>query len=115
MVARQSEPERVALGRRRSSRRALCGTCSAGDGTCLGIGARGEVRSGRHLSAKARGAAALSRLGKEADDFFSFVTRCEATIRLHAVAGYNLIGVCNEAIELLFIPDEACFFHCAGK
>src|SRR4051812_45041308 len=115
MVARRGESKRVAVGRRRSSRRTLGGDCDAGDGTCFGISARGEVRGGKHLSARTPGAAALSRLGKEADDLFSFVTRCEATIRLHAVAGYNLIGVCNEAIELLLIPDEACLLHCAGK
>ena len=31
------------------------------------------------------------------------------------VAGYNLIGVCHEAVELFFVPDKVCVFHCAGK
>ena len=55
-------------------------------------------------------AAALSRLSKEGDDLLSLVARWEAAIRLHAVAGYDLIGVCNEAIKFLLIPDEAVSF-----
>src|SRR5947208_10438164 len=60
-------------------------------------------------------AAALSRLSKEGDDLFSIVARWEAAERLHVVAGYDLIGVCDEAIEFLLIPDEICLLHCAGK
>src|SRR5829696_1453863 len=58
---------------------------------------------------------ALSRLSQEGDDLLSIFARREATIRLHAVAGYDLVGVCNEAVELFFIPDEACLLHRAGK
>src|SRR5207253_7957877 len=43
MVASRCEPERFALGGRRSSRRTFCGNCNAGDGTRPGIGARDEV------------------------------------------------------------------------
>ena len=42
--------------------------------------------------------------------FFLSSPDAEAAIRLHVVAGYDLIRVCNEAIELLLIPDEACLF-----
>ena len=43
VVAHRSEPERVALGGRRSSRRTLRGDRNAGDGARLGIGARRKV------------------------------------------------------------------------
>lgn len=51
---------------------------------------------------------------QESDDFCSVVGRCETAIRLHVVAGHDLIGACDEVLELFLVPDEACALHCAG-
>src|SRR5215831_18198502 len=40
--------------------------------------------------------------------------RCEPAIRLHVVAGHNLIGFRDEAIELLLVPYKIRALHSAG-
>src|SRR5262249_12300946 len=40
--------------------------------------------------------------------------RCEPAIRLHVVAGHNLIGFRDEAIQLLLVPYKVRALHGAG-
>src|SRR5215475_14308969 len=40
--------------------------------------------------------------------------RCEPAIRLHVVAGHDLVGFRDEAIELLLVPYKVRAFHGAG-
>jgi transposase, IS30 family len=54
------------------------------------------------------------RLRKERDDLRPVVLGGEAAIGLHVVAGHDLVGVGDEAIELRLVPDEIGFLHRAG-
>src|SRR5262245_65459539 len=40
--------------------------------------------------------------------------RCEPAIRLHVIAGHDLIGCRDEAIELLLVPYKVRALHGAG-
>src|SRR5258708_28941306 len=51
---------------------------------------------------------------QESNNFCSVVGRSEAAKRLHVIAGHDRIGICNETIELVRVPDEARFLHRAG-
>jgi hypothetical protein len=44
----------------------------------------------------------------------SVIGGCEAAIRLHVVAGNDLIRVCDEALEFFLVPDEACALQCTS-
>jgi hypothetical protein len=51
---------------------------------------------------------------QEYNDPGAILGRCEPTIRLHVVAGHNLIGFRDEAIELLLVPYKIRALYCAG-
>src|SRR5215510_1700025 len=51
---------------------------------------------------------------QEHDHLGTVLGRCEPAIRLHVVAGHNLIGFRDEAIEVLLVPYKVRALHGAG-
>src|SRR5262245_11926994 len=51
---------------------------------------------------------------QESDQLYSALRRCQTTVGLHGVAGHYFVGVRDEALEVVLIPNEVCALHGAG-
>ena len=76
--------------------------------------ARTIARSGAVLSTPIGGLSIRAGRLQERDQLAAILGRCEPAIRLHTIAGQDLIGFRDEAVELLLIPHEIRALHGAG-
>src|SRR5262249_43702139 len=51
---------------------------------------------------------------QKSDELCSALGRWQTTVGLHGVAGHYFVGVRDEALKVLFIPNEVCALHGAG-
>src|SRR5215510_16149227 len=51
---------------------------------------------------------------QKSDELCSDLGRWQTTVGLHGVAGHYFVGVRDEALEVLLIPNEVCAPHGAG-